>query len=43
MNSLLCQLSIHLRYVLISDQDLSGAEVELVNEYGREFRLKEAI
>ena len=29
--------------VLISDQDLSGAEVELVNEYGREFRLKEAI
>ena len=29
--------------VLISDQDLSGAEVELVNEYGREYRLKEAI
>ena len=27
----------------MSDQDLSGAEVELVNEFGREYRLKEAI
>ena len=29
--------------LLLSDQDLSGAEVELVNEFGREYRLKEAI
>ena len=29
--------------IITSCQDLSGAEVELVNEYGREYRLKDAI
>ena len=29
--------------VLISDQDLSACELELVNEFGREYKLKEAL